>query len=78
MNWNGSGVIRRGVRVWRVSSEAQTEPPPLPRTSTIRPFCGSSPISRTNSSTKAPASGTWNVWMRMCPKVPEGFGRYGP
>ena len=47
-------------------------PPPLSRTSTIRPFCGSSAASRTNSSRNATGSCTLNVKIRRCPKVPDG------
>ena len=42
LNCTGSGVIRRGVSVCRVNSLAKMWPPPLPRTSRIRPSCGSS------------------------------------
>src|SRR3954453_17524038 len=71
LNCTGSGVIRRGVSVWRVNSPAKMCPPPLPRTSRISPSCGNSSTSRTNSATNVPGSWTLKVKMRRWPKVPD-------
>jgi hypothetical protein len=65
MNASRSGSIVRGVKTWSRRSPAVIRPPPLPRTSTIRPSCGSSEAMRTNSETNASASSTLNVQMRM-------------
>jgi hypothetical protein len=70
-NWTGSGVIVRGVSVCSVDSLATMCPPPLPRTSRIRPSCGSSSSSRTNSATNCAGLGTLKVKIRRWPKVPE-------
>ena len=59
------GSTRLGVRSCRRFSAAVMRPPPFPRTSRIRPFWGSRPAMRMNSSRNGPSSSTENVQMRM-------------
>ena len=49
MNWTGSGTICLGVSSCRRYSPEWMMPPPLPRTSRIKPRFGNADTNRTNS-----------------------------